>query len=117
MIAEIKSCISPDVADLSNFRPPDKDYFFFALEYVIGVKGKEGGDLFSIEVCTPKWLSSNDNKDRSVSNKNRLIVLDYDINKILNEIKVRVESIEGASWEEIAGKISEFAFWEFEKYK
>ena len=117
MKVEIKSFISPDILDFKNFEPTNKESFSFLLELVVGVKGKVGGDLFSIEVSTPKWLLENYKKEEILFCRHRIIVFEYDINRIINKIENHFESVTGNSWEEIANKISRIAHWEFEDYK
>lgn len=117
MNAEIKSFISPDIQDLFSYKPTNKESFSFLLELVIGIKGQEGGDLFSIEITTPKWLLENYNKGDVVFGRNRLIVFEYDINRFINEIETYINSAPGNTWTEIANQLSRIAQWEFEDYK
>lgn len=116
MKVEIKSFISPDILDFKNFEPTDKESFSFLLEFIVGLKGEKGGDEFSIEVSTPKWLLENYKKEDVLFCRHRIIVFEYDINRIINEIENHFESVIGNSWEEIANKISRIAHWEFEDY-
>ncbi len=117
MEIEIKNFMSPDILDFKNFVPTDKKSFSFLLEFEIGIKEKKGGDLFSIEVCTPQWLIENYQSSDIVFCNNKLIVFEYNIENIINEIKRYLRSITGSTWEDIATQISKVAHWEFENYK
>lgn len=117
MEIEIKSFMSPDILDFKNFVPTDKKSFSFLLELEIGIKGEKGADLFSIEVCTPQWLLGNFQSSDIIFCKNRLIVFEYNIENIINEVKRYLRSITGSSWEDVASEISKIAHWEYENYK
>jgi hypothetical protein len=113
----IKSVTSPDFMDFSTFQPENRENFSFLLDLTIGLKGEEGGNDFSLNVVTPLWLMENYQKIDVVFGRHTLIVFQYDMENILREIRNKIESIEGNSWDEIASKISRIAHWEFEDYK
>jgi hypothetical protein len=117
MKVEIKTFISPDISDLKSFAPADKRFFSFLLELIIGIKGEKGGDIFGIEVCTPKWLLENHQPLDILFGRHKLIVFEYNIDNIINSISLYLNSIAGDSWEEIASQIARIANWEFEDYK
>lgn len=117
MKIEIKSFTSPDILNFRHHIPDDRESFFFLLELEIGVLGKEGADLFSFEVCTPKWLLENHQPYDIVFGKHKLIVFEYDIDNIINEIKRYLNANTYHSWEDAANQISKIAHWEFEDYK
>lgn len=116
MKAELKDIISPDIIDIRNFHPQKENCFSFLFEFTVGIKGEECGDQFSIEVCTPNWLLENLSKSEALFGTNRLIVLSYDVDLIINQITQYCSSCTGENWEEIADKISRIARWEFEDY-
>jgi hypothetical protein len=117
MRAEVKSIISPDISDFITYYPEDDTLFLFLLQITIGTKNIEGGDSFQIEVCTPKWLMQNYNENEIIFPRGKLIVFEYDLEKILKRITDYCDSCEGATWEEIVCKISRIALWEFEDYR
>lgn len=80
-------------------------------------KGKDEVDLFSIEVCTPKWILENHQSSDIVFGKSKMIVFEYDIDKIINAINQYLNSIICHTWEEAAIQIAKIANWEFENYK
>ena len=115
VIPEIKNVISPDI-DLATFQPEEPDNFLFLLEYIIGISGKDGGDIFQIIVWTPKWLLKNYGKEDTLYCSHRLIVFEYDIDRILKKIENRIVSCQGNNWQEVALQLSKFAHWEFDDY-
>lgn len=70
MRAELKEIdfISADV-DLESYRPKNFESFNFDLELTIGIEGKDGGDLFQMTVCTPKWLLENKKSENIICGK------------------------------------------------
>ena len=116
MKIEIKSYTSPDIIDFKHFVPDDKKSFFFLLELEIGIVGKEGADLFSFEVCTPKWLLENHQPYDIVFGRHKLIVFEYDIENIINTISRYLNSTTFISWEDATSKIAKIAHWEYEDY-
>ena len=117
MIAEVKSIISPDILDFKTYYPEDDTSFLFLLQVIVGIKGKEGGDTFDIEICTPQWLLQNYDASSIVFGRGRLIVFEYNIERIFNRITKFCESCSGNTWEEIAPKIGRIGLWEFEDYQ
>ena len=73
--------------------------------------------LFSIDITTPKWLLENHKKGDVIFGRNRILVFEYDIYRIINEIESYIHSVSGNTWTEIANQISRIAQWEFEDYK
>ena len=117
MKVKVKSIMSPDIPDFKNYYPGDEMSFSFLVQLVVGVEGKDGGDVFSVEVCTPKWLLDNYKENDIIFPRGKVIVLKYDIEKILERITTYCESSTGKTWAEIANRISRFALWEFEDYR
>jgi Immunity protein 8 len=117
MEIEIKNFSSPDILDFKHFVPTDKESFSFLLELEIGIKGKSGADLFSVEVCTPKWLVENYQSIDIVFGRHKIIVFKYDIDNVINTFSQYLNSLDDDSWESIVNQISKMAHWEFEDYK
>lgn len=117
MKAEIKNIISPDILNFETFQPADPESFCFLLEITVGLKGQNSGDNFSLQVLTPNWLLQNHQNNDVVFGRHVLIVFEFNLDAIFREIKNKIESLEGSSWQEIADKISRIAQWEFEDYR
>lgn len=118
--AKIIDIFSPNIDDLSSYKPDDPENFCILLQISVGIAGSqqqpESGETFDIEVYTPKWLLSKYQKDEAIFPKNSLIVFEFDFDRIKKRIRKEVENCTGESWNEIANKISTFSAWEFEGY-
>lgn len=117
MKLEVKYFSSPDIFDFEKFVPLHSNSFNFLLEFEVGILGKSGGDLFSVEVCTPNWFQENINFSEITFCNKKLIVFKYDINSIMNKIVDYISSINANSWEEAIAQISSIANWEFDNYR
>ena len=117
MESEIKSIMSTDIFDLENYKPIDDENFCFLVTLTVGIKGEEGGDLFNIKVCTPKWILANYNPREILLGKGKLIVLQCDMTAILSRIKGLFGGRSGKDWNEISTKLSRIGHWEFEDYR
>jgi hypothetical protein len=116
MKAEIKKLHSPDIYDLKNYQPAERNSFGFLLQIIVGEKGGKGEESFDVVVCTPQWLMSNFSKDDIVFGRHYLIVFEYNFERILSALQKQVESIEADTWKEIGEKIGRIGKWEFEDY-
>lgn len=117
MRIEIKGYSSPDILDFKNFEPNSKESFSFLLELEIGMKEKAGSDLFSVEVCTPKWLLENYQSYDVLLGRHKVIVFEYNIDNIISALGHHINSIACNSWEDFAKHLSRIAHWEFDDYK
>lgn len=109
--------MSPDIFDFKTYYPEDDSSFSFLLQFIVGIKGKEGGDTFNIEICTPKWLLQNFETSHMVFGRGKLLVFEYNIQRIFKRINEYCESCTGDTWEVIVNKVSRIGLWEFEDYQ
>ncbi len=117
MKAEIKRVHSPDIHDLSSYKPDDREDFYFLLQLMIGEKGKEGEESFDIIVCSPKGLMKNYERNDIIFGANHLIAFEYNYGKILQKLKDYIDGLDENNWDALAEKISRIAQWEFQDYK
>ena len=45
--------------EFSNYWPDDETYFCIGADVTIGPEDGDGAEIFSFEVCTPKWFAEN----------------------------------------------------------
>jgi hypothetical protein len=83
---------------------------------MIGERDKKGEESFDITVCTPQWLLKNSKKDSIIYGRHYLIVFEYNFQKIVEELTLLVNSVEGENWSEIGESLSRIGKWEFEDY-
>jgi len=116
MKAELKGIHSPDIDDLSQYRPADAGNFGFLLQAMAGPKGQEGEESFDVMICTPKWLVENHESHEIIFGYHHIMVFEYDYSRIVGAIDKYVRGCTGDNWNEIATKLSRMGKWEFEDY-
>jgi hypothetical protein len=116
MRASLRRLHSPDIDDLSAYRPEREDDFGFLLQVFAGPEGGEGEEAFDVILCTPKWLGRKYRRSDVIPGRHHLIVFEYDYDRLVREIELLCESAEGNSWRDVAMKLSRFGRWEFEDY-
>ena len=82
--AVMKSIESTDAADLdpAHYSVPDAEDFRCTFGLTVGPDDGEGGEVFYLTVCTPKWLERECEKAGFVSGRHHLIVSNYDLDRI-----------------------------------
>jgi hypothetical protein len=114
----IKSLEITEVPDLNpnDYSPNDLEDFCCTLGLTIGPDGSDGGELFYLTVCTPKWLARVCEENGFAWGRHHLIVPEYSLSQITQRVTRFVENSSGSSWSEVATKLSRIASWEFEDY-
>ena len=116
MRATVKYFHSPDIADLSNYKPDRADCFAFLLQIIVGPENSDGEESFDVTVVTPLWLIENHNKEDIVIGRHYLVVFRYDFSALANFISSYISQNIGETWDEIACYLSRLGKWEFEDY-
>jgi len=114
--AKLKQVHSPDVWDLQKYQPEVADNFSFLLELSVSTTESEAADNFDIFVCTPEWLKQHHKTDDIVVGRNRLIIFEYNYDRLINFLTKYCSKCSGDTWEEIAEQMSRLAKWEFEDF-
>lgn len=117
MRGRVVNIFSPDIDDLNSFYPEDSESFSFMLRIMVGADTLSGEESFDIEILTPKWLMDNYSSDEVILGRNKMIVFEYNINRIKNKITKIIEAQTSDNWEELASKIGKIALWEFDDYR
>lgn len=107
---------SPDII-LDSYRPDDLGFFGLWINLRIGPDDSEGAHDYQLLVCSPNWLKSECISVGVLWGRHMLIVNEYDIYSIKDEISKCINSYSGEEWGEVAKKIARFAAWEYEDYK
>lgn len=115
MKAEIRSI---DLIDYDNWAywPDDTDDFYVAAEALIGPKDSEGAEIFSFEICSPKWFSRH-RANSAIFVRHMIFMNEYDEQAVKNAVVELVKNASGDTWTEVAEKLSRYMFWEFEDYQ
>jgi immunity protein 8 of polymorphic toxin system len=114
--AHVKKIYTVEMDDLERHVPLNLDKFCVVIRTMVGPRGSEGEESFDINVCTPKWIEEQVEKEGFVLGRGYLVVGRYDPSLIRNTIVRLVESMSGGSWQEVAEKVSRIGYWEFEDY-
>jgi len=117
MKAEIKYLHSPDVDNLKEYQPQEKDNFGFLLQVMIGPKGEKGEESFDMMVVTPKWLMEKYGPDEVVFGKHYVIVFEYNYDNLYNRLQYTVDGLGEKDWNALALKLARLGHWEFDDYK
>ncbi len=120
--ASLRHLSSPDLAPetLQSFVPPIADDFGILVLAEIGPSDDDrGGDGFYVTVCSAKWLartSLEENPKGFEFVRHRLVIDHWDADLIHRAIRDLCVRTSGASWSEVATKLSRYLAWEFEDY-
>jgi hypothetical protein len=117
MHAKIKGICGIDGGDLTIYRPSESDRFAVVLRLLVGPSSGEGEESFDVSVCTPSWLDAECERTGFVLGRHYLIVRSYDFEFIRRTLIKSVERYRGATWQEVADKVSRIGYWEFEDYE
>jgi len=113
MRARLDTFHSPDVDDLRGYKPGDPQTFGFYLEFEVGSDDGEGTDIFGAMVCTPQWLLHRHSKSDVVSGYHKIIVFEYDYERLWAYIDGYCNSVVEDTWEKVAARIGRLGKWEF----
>jgi len=112
--AQLRRLHSPDVSDLSKFRPSGP--FCVLVQAIVGPAGSPGEESFDILVCSPSWLDANIG-DEIVDGRHHLIMRDYKYKRLWDYIDSYCSMQKGKDWQVIAVRMSRLGKWEFEDYR
>ena len=105
---------SPDVRDLRAFAPEDPCKFGFPLQFFVGSQPDGGGsDAFAAIVCTPEWLRAEYSPKEILSGRHKIIVFEYDYDRLWAYVEKYCSTCWGETWEEVAAGIGRLGRWEF----
>lgn len=118
MKAIVKSMwVDSATINLDSYAPDDAECFGCWIEFRAGIKDEDSADDFRLFVCTPEWLRNKCSGNRARWGRHMLIVSEYDLDAIADEIDRQIGLCVGEDWSTIACKIARFAAWEFEDYQ
>ncbi|NLS19058.1 hypothetical protein HGP16_21190 [Rhizobium sp. P40RR-XXII] len=115
MKAEVKQ-YSMVGGEFSSYWPDDVTDFCIGADVTVGPEGVPGGDIFSFQVCTPRWLAHSAG-GKPCFIRHTILMDEYDEDVLKSTVRKLVENTTGNSWEEIAKKLARYMFWEFEDYQ
>jgi len=116
MRAKLRRLHSPDIHDLETYAPDEPDGFGFLLQILIGPEDGPGEESFDLEVCTPKWLMRTYGPSAIIPGMHRLIVFEYNYERLYGFIDKQVGGVSGETWRDVARQLALLGHWEFDNY-
>ena len=114
MRARLKSLRGKEVPDLAHWVPPAPDGFALSLVLEVGPLGLRGKEEFELLVATPRWLLERHGKKGLVPGRGKLLVFEWDYQRLRAFLARKVEACTGRDWPEVARKVGRIAVWEGE---
>ena len=116
MRAELRFLFSPDADPLSEYRPEGD--FGILVQAMIGPAGGKGHESFDFVLCTIAWFEREHLQIAApVSGRHFLFVRVFDYATLEKFVGDYSAACEGATWDEVADKLSRLGHWEFEDYR
>lgn len=115
--AEIKSVLTADMTRLEDYVPENLEVFCIPIRIMAGPRNQRGEESFDVKICSPEWLRGYLEKEPFLFGRHYIFVSHYDVSLIRKAIDKLIGRYQGNSWREVAEKIGQFAYWEFEDYK
>jgi hypothetical protein len=106
-------CIDHD--PISQWRPESDSDVCYSLCLHIGTSGRDGEDLFYVDVATPQAIE--EKRLGSALSERSIIVERYSWAKVLERVHAILEACEGADWNQQSQLLRKHFSWEFEDYR
>jgi hypothetical protein len=114
MRARLKALTSDEIPDLGRWAPPSQDDFAVPLVLEVGPLGLRGRERFELLVVTPGWLAARHGRRGAVLGRGKLIVFEWNLERLKSFLAREVERCTGRTWPEVARKVGRIAEWEGE---
>jgi hypothetical protein len=112
MRARLKSLRSDEIPDLARWVPPQPDEFAVPLVLEVGPLGLKGRERFDLLVVTPQWLRTRHGARGAIAGRGKLLVFEWDYERLRAFLAKQVEACTGKSWPEVVRKVERIADWE-----
>ena len=108
--------------------PDDLTDFCAIADMKIGPDTGVSGDIFTLSICSPKWLASNilrpkiahkshEQRHELAFGRHYLFAEEYDPEKIRQAVEGIVNDTKGSKWSEMALHLSRYFAWEYEDFQ
>ena len=108
MQACIRHLVVDEHDDLETCTPADPMDFEIDLRAVVGPQGEKGDETFRFTVCSVRYIERMCLEEGAVFGCHRLVVQQYDHRKISAAVTDLVESLEAATWRELAQMLAQY---------
>lgn len=116
MRAVIRSFDSSDV-DLDDHHSEDPFDDAVWLRMYVGPADGRGEESFDVCVCTPLWLKREVEKHGARVIRHTLLMPRLDVDQAKKVLEAEISRLDGDTWDELARKIGELGYWEFQDYR
>ncbi len=117
MHAALRRICTIDGDDPISFRPAEPHRFAAVPRLFVGPSPGHGEESFDVTLCTPLWLRDKCDREGFLVGRHHIVVLAYNYEAIEGDLRRLVERCSGATWQQIAAKVSRIGYWEFEDYQ
>jgi hypothetical protein len=116
MHADLRGSYSPDTDDLTlgAFHPDDHEHFILRVGAYIGPSDGTGDELFTFTVCSPSWVADLKLEKGFGFQRDTLLLDRWDPQLVERAIGDLCRRTEGATWQDVAQKLSRYGRWEFD---
>ena len=114
---ELKAINLYDCA-FEDFVPEIKDNFCVGIDLDIGTDDSDAADIFSVRICSPKWILHNCFQNQRVKwGVGMMIMNEFNHSVIKSEIEKILKECSKETWEKSLTYLLRFFSWEFEDYQ
>lgn len=114
---ELKAINLYDCA-FEDFVPEIKDNFCVGIDLDIGTDDSDAADIFSVRICSPKWILHNCFQNQRVKwGAGMMIMNEFNHSVIKSEIEKILKECSKETWEKSLTYLLRFFSWEFEDYQ
>jgi hypothetical protein len=101
-----------------DFVPEIKDNFCRWIDLDIGTDDSDAADIFSVCICSPKWILHNCFQNQRVKwGAGMMIMNEFNHSVIKSEIEKILKECSKETWEKSLPYLLRFFSWEFEDYQ
>lgn len=101
-----------------EFVPEIKDNFCRWIDLDIGTDDSDGSSIFSVCICSPKWILHNCYQNQGVTLGACMIIMnEFNHSIIKAEIEKILKECSKETWEQSLSHLLRFFSWEFEDYQ
>lgn len=110
IVLHLSSNLHPEWQDFVDHPSPDPFGDGGWFHVTVGATGLEGGNDFQVCVATPRAIR----RFRHAGASPGIVIERFDAASVRQAIHARIESIEGATWDDIVQELRTFMCWEYE---
>jgi hypothetical protein len=115
MKPQLKAQDCTDHDPIETWQPADPTQVDYWLCLHIGPDGQQGAEMFCVNVLSEAAARQLDAGE--LAQRKKIVVRDYSWSAVIRAVDDILQQIEGASWSEVAQKLSQTFDWEFENYR